>query len=531
MKKLRFIPAAVLLVSLVLCACHRDAENSGNQAETTNMPVHTEQNREDNVTPVLPMQEENITPMLPEAGTGTEPGAQDIALLEGNFLRENTETESSVLFHVRKTEAGYEAIFFIAYAPEDDYFPNEKMNGVVSEDKAAIVFEDESGICTVCCTDGEHIQIDMAEEYRGINVSGTYIRTVPELLFGEGMERPQHPAYERDRNCEVELDSTLAHAIRTELFLADGEYLSEELLASIYELRIFDEKITSLKGISNLSNLHLLAINSGYISDISELGQLTQLESIDISWCYIREIPDFSRLTKLRELRLAANLVEDLSPLNRIPNLELADLDSNRVKSVACLAENTSIKSLGLSGNCITDYSSLQGHSSITQAIDENGMYTYEGMLLVENEAKRIVSEITNASMTELEKETAIYKYIMDNTVFQSGTFRTLAYGYRCLIAHEGVCGDYAEGFALLANHAGLNAMECSSETHAWNIIEIDGQFYHCDSLWDEHALVWNYFNVSTAKISRVEHHVHDTERYPYCETGMDIFRYYDTMN
>lgn len=344
-----------------------------------------------------------------------------------------------------------------------------------------------------------------------------------------GYDYPDIPQYIKDANCEVELDSTLACAIRRENGMREDEYLSKDFLESLYEIRAFDDEITSIKGISYLKNLRVLMISSGYVSDISELSELTNLEMIDIAWCYIKEIPDFSKLTNLRELRLGANLIEDISPINKIPNLEMLDVASCRVKYLMPIADYEPLKILCISSNCILDYGQIPENAPIINAIN-NGTFNYDVCLELENRAKEIVAEITDDSMTDLQKEVAIYKYIIDNTEYVEESFSESAFGYRAIMENKGVCGNYAEAFALLACHAGLNAGLCSSDTHTWNIIELDGKYYHCDSLWDEGNEYWNFFNISTEDIINVDSHFHDTLRYPVSLESMDTLEYYDDM-
>ncbi len=345
----------------------------------------------------------------------------------------------------------------------------------------------------------------------------------------EGYDYPDIPQYINDANCEVELDSTLACAIRRENGMGEDEYLSKEYLESLYEIRAFDDKITSLKGISYLKNLRVLMISGGYVTDISELSELTNLEMIDIAWCYIREIPDFSKLANLKELRLGANLIEDLSPVNKIPNLEMLDVSSCRVKYLMPIADYEPLQTLCISSNCILDYGQIPANAPIINAIN-NGTFNYDVCLELENRAKEIVAEITDDSMTDLQKEVAIYKYIIDNTEYVEESFSESAFGYRAIMENKGVCGNYAEAFALLACHAGINAGLCSSDTHTWNIIELDGKYYHCDSLWDEGNEYWNFFNISTDEIINVDSHFHDTLRYPVSLESMDTIEYYDDM-
>ena len=220
-------------------------------------------------------------------------------------------------------------------------------------------------------------------------------------------------------------------------------------------------------------------MTEGKISDISELKELKNLTFIDISNCYISEIPDFSELTNLESLYLCDNLVEDISPVNNIENLKYVNLSSNRIKSIKPLKEYKGLEGLSIDGNCILDYYTIEENRELIGAIDYFSQCKYSQCIEVEEKAKEIV-ETFPKNLTELELEKEIYQYIIDNMEYEVVDGNTTAFGHQALMEGIGVCGHYAEGFCLLANHAGLEAYVCGSDTHAWNIVNIDGKYGTC---------------------------------------------------
>lgn len=219
----------------------------------------------------------------------------------------------------------------------------------------------------------------------------------------------------------------------------------------------------------------------------------------------------------LTTIYLANNLIEDISALNHIDSLEYVDLTNNRVNSIASIKDVTHIESLGIDNNCILDYALISDNDVLTRAIDNGSQGKYAQFLLTENKAKEIVAAFPK-DVSELELEKIIYQYVIDNMEFEVVSVPTNAFGYYGLFEGIGVCGDYAEMFCILANHAGLEAYVCSSETHAWNIVKVDGKYYHCDALWDEVEEEWKYFNCSAEYILDTSDHIYDVERYPVCE-------------
>lgn len=60
------------------------------------------------------------------------------------------------------------------------------------------------------------------------------------------------------------------------------------------------------------------------------------------------------------------------------------------------------------------------------------------------------------------------------------------AYGF--FINHVSVCQGMSDAFVLLCNKSGITARVVSSipMVHAWNIVEINGQYYHLDITWND---------------------------------------------
>lgn len=335
--------------------------------------------------------------------------------------------------------------------------------------------------------------------------------------------------YETDNNVQegIWLDATLGQAIRRELGYASDEILTYDDLESVTYLAPWHDGITSLTGISLLKNLKELHIGSSTISDISELSELKDISFIDISNSYIRIIPDFSECDMLESLYLSGNLIEDIRPVSQIPNLRYADLNSNLITSIEPLKNIDTLEVLCIESNCILDFSSIEDSHSLITAYNEGAQGSYEQALQLENRVKEIVALFPETD-SELELEKQLYQYIKDHMFYDESLRPAASFGYQGIIEGWGVCGDYAEAFALLANHAGLETYVCSSDTHAWNIVKIDGVFYHCDALWDEDVEPWNHFNKSTEYICELPDHSFDKKKYPDCPISMEEQKYSD---
>lgn len=108
-----------------------------------------------------------------------------------------------------------------------------------------------------------------------------------------------------------------------------------------------------------------------------------------------------------------------------------------------------------------------------------------------------ITEDIIEEDMTDLEKVIAVHDYLVVNTVYSEEQEKAdyLATAYSVLIENEGQCQGYSEAFTALLMISGVetkvisgDALDVSAtyQPHAWNLVKIDGDWYHADVTWDD---------------------------------------------
>lgn len=112
---------------------------------------------------------------------------------------------------------------------------------------------------------------------------------------------------------------------------------------------------------------------------------------------------------------------------------------------------------------------------------------------LVSGKVGEAESQITDG-MTDAQKALAIHDYLVYNCAYDydnyiNGTIPQDS--YRCsgmLINGTGVCQGYAMAFQYFMMREGIECHVTSSASmnHAWNIVKIDGSYYHVDCTWDD---------------------------------------------
>ncbi|WP_049962865.1 dockerin type I repeat-containing protein [Ruminococcus sp. HUN007] len=104
----------------------------------------------------------------------------------------------------------------------------------------------------------------------------------------------------------------------------------------------------------------------------------------------------------------------------------------------------------------------------------------------------RIIEENITPGMTELQKALVLHDYLVLNTTYDLGN--TLPDGYEGYTAYDilvfgnGVCEGYSQAYNMLLERVGISSIMVVSDAmnHAWNLVNIDGEWYHADVTWDD---------------------------------------------
>lgn len=92
--------------------------------------------------------------------------------------------------------------------------------------------------------------------------------------------------------------------------------------------------------------------------------------------------------------------------------------------------------------------------------------------------------------------------------------------GYDLLVNGSTVCAGYAQAYQDLLTRVGIESVVVTSEAmeHAWNLVQLDGQWYHVDVTWDDPTpdnygfVNHDYFLLTDEEISAGDEPHHDWE-------------------
>ena len=123
---------------------------------------------------------------------------------------------------------------------------------------------------------------------------------------------------------------------------------------------------------------------------------------------------------------------------------------------------------------------------------------------------RQALEEVLRDGMTPAEQELAVHDWIIDHAVYdESHTFPNRSHPYGLLVEGQAICMGYANTFQLFMDLLDIpcvtviGASGGSREDHAWNLVQLDGDWYAVDTTWDDP--LGSYVGVPAA--NEKEHH------------------------
>ncbi len=193
--------------------------------------------------------------------------------------------------------------------------------------------------------------------------------------------------------------------------------------------------------------------------------------------------------------------------------------------------------------------SDLSGNLNVKLSTYSYWTYSNDREGYIDRLNKKVDEIIRGAShcVTDYDKIKYVHDYLVTNIVYDKAalpeinktersvsTEQTLSL-YGALINGKCVCGGYSESFYYLTRALGVNTFYIQGygvkEYHAWNYIEIDGQYYYMDVTWDDFdstdypkGIDYSYFCVNQQELFR--DHTPD-EDYPAPDCNGDKYNYH----
>lgn len=153
-----------------------------------------------------------------------------------------------------------------------------------------------------------------------------------------------------------------------------------------------------------------------------------------------------------------------------------------------------------------------------------------------------ILKDITG-NMSVYDRELAIHDWMVEHIAYDSSLKKPYIYDiYGALVNRVAVCEGYARAFQYLLYQAGVPCLFVTGDSkgvpHAWNAVQLDGQYYYVDVTWDDplisgisektKPILYAYFNITETQL-RTDHTL-GKDNYPLPACTATKYQYY-TVN
>ena len=203
-----------------------------------------------------------------------------------------------------------------------------------------------------------------------------------------------------------------------------------------------------------------------------------------------------------------------------------------------CYQDMESISSdtnlLSILNNYVHPYNSFD---SIIFNFDENVIeieikhtYTEEEKQQINNRIDTILQQNVRDNMTVKEKIKTLHDYIINHAEYDTlktenindTTYRSnTAYGV--LIEGFGICSGYSDAMKIFLDKLNIINYKVSNDQHIWNLVLLDGTWFHLDLTWDDpvsdkNITRDNYFLITTKTLETLNDGVHYFDKVTFSE-------------
>ncbi len=147
--------------------------------------------------------------------------------------------------------------------------------------------------------------------------------------------------------------------------------------------------------------------------------------------------------------------------------------------------------------------------------------YTDEEIKELNAKVDEIIKKTITNEMSTKDKIKAIHDYIINHTEYDTLKTKNIndttyhsntAYGV--LIEGYGICSGYSDAMKLFLDKLNIINYKISNDQHIWNLVYLDGTWFHLDLTWDDpvsdkNITRDNYFLISTKTLKELNDNVH----------------------
>lgn len=136
------------------------------------------------------------------------------------------------------------------------------------------------------------------------------------------------------------------------------------------------------------------------------------------------------------------------------------------------------------------------------------------------NEQVEQVAALAAKEDSDVKKVKAVHDYLVRSTIYDYANYSRekvpmVSYtAYGALVRGTAVCQGYSTAFQMILEKVGIPCVTVVSDEmkHAWNMVQVDGEWYHVDTTWDDpvpdlgNHVSYDSFLVSDARLQDEQH-------------------------
>ena len=262
-----------------------------------------------------------------------------------------------------------------------------------------------------------------------------------------------------------------------------------------------------------LENEYYIEDNFNYVENYSGIGVKNKEELINYIYYALNSGIEYSEGYVDKDY---VNYLDDIDVLTK-------NKGENFKKEVSTL--NNFVHPYNSSDNIKISYG-----SEYTFGIKISKAYSDEEIKKINEVVNKVISDKTNNSMPIREKIKVIHDYIIDNTEYDKlknnnkydDTYKSQT-AYGALVQGYATCNGYSDAMAIFLNKLNVINYKISNDEHIWNLVYLDGKWYHLDLTWDDPISDTNinrdtYFLITTSELEGLNDGTHKFNKKIYSE-------------
>lgn len=180
-------------------------------------------------------------------------------------------------------------------------------------------------------------------------------------------------------------------------------------------------------------------------------------------------------------------------------------------------------------------YITINSWDKISIIIDKS--YSSQEIKTINTKINEITDKIITDNMSNKEKIKVFHDYIINNTIYDieylNDNINDLSNpSHRAsgpLLYKKALCGGYSHVMAIFLNKLKIPNYRISSDTHIWNFVYINNNWYHLDLTWDDpittdksNVLLHNFFMIDSERLEQLNTGKHTFDKNVFIETNLE---------